>query len=118
MKCAKCGHDMKTFVHQGVEIDQCTECSGIWFDKGEYDKMLKVSDIKDLKIKNNEHFDYDHKRAHCPRCGGEKLMMQVPSVNPDIHMDKCSQCGGIWLDGGEFEELHLDEVMDMLEKLF
>lgn len=118
MKCAKCGHDMETIIHSGVELDMCPKCSGLWFDEGEYEKMLKVSDIEKLKNTSGDRSADDLKKAPCPRCHTDSFMVQVLSVNPSIHMDKCSKCNGIWLDGGEFEKLHLDEVMDKLEKLF
>lgn len=35
MKCPKCGADLVTEDYQGIEIDRCSECSGIWFDAGE-----------------------------------------------------------------------------------
>ena len=35
MKCPKCGHDMKEEVVEGVTLDRCTFCEGIYFDAGE-----------------------------------------------------------------------------------
>ena len=40
MKCPKCGYDLVTGAFEGVEIDQCTNCHGIWFDKGEAESLL------------------------------------------------------------------------------
>jgi len=40
MKCPKCGYDLVAGVFEGVEIDQCTNCHGIWFDKGEAQSLL------------------------------------------------------------------------------
>lgn len=40
LKCPKCGHDMKQKTIDGVEVDQCTTCEGIFFDKGEMDTVL------------------------------------------------------------------------------
>ncbi|MGE0454297.1 MAG: zf-TFIIB domain-containing protein [Vicinamibacteria bacterium] len=42
MKCPKCGHDMKEETLDGVAIDRCSFCEGIYFDAGEIeDLMLK-----------------------------------------------------------------------------
>jgi hypothetical protein len=42
MKCPKCGHDMKEEEFDGVSIDRCSFCEGIYFDAGEIeDLMLK-----------------------------------------------------------------------------
>jgi len=40
MKCPKCGHDMTVKDVDGVEVDQCGTCEGIFFDKGELDAVL------------------------------------------------------------------------------
>ena len=31
---------------QGVEIDDCPECRGVWLDRGELDKILERSDAE------------------------------------------------------------------------
>lgn len=41
MKCPKCGFDLITGDWHGVQIDQCTNCHGIWFDAGEAESLLK-----------------------------------------------------------------------------
>jgi len=40
LKCPKCGHDMATRRVEGMEIDQCGTCEGLFFDKGELDALL------------------------------------------------------------------------------
>lgn len=35
LKCPKCGHDMKVLDMEGVEVERCTRCEGIFLDKGE-----------------------------------------------------------------------------------
>lgn len=44
MKCPKCGYDLITGEWHGVEIDQCTNCHGIWFDAGEAESVLRHDD--------------------------------------------------------------------------
>jgi len=41
MKCPKCGYDLITGDWDGIQIDQCTHCHGIWFDAGEAEALLK-----------------------------------------------------------------------------
>lgn len=40
MKCPKCGHDMKEQTFEGVAVDRCTFCEGVFFDAGELDRVL------------------------------------------------------------------------------
>jgi Zn-finger nucleic acid-binding protein len=47
MKCPVCtGVDLKMAERQGVEIDYCPECRGVWLDRGELDKIIERSDTQ------------------------------------------------------------------------
>ncbi len=39
MTCPKCHGDMRTYERNGVDIDQCTECRGIFLDRGELERL-------------------------------------------------------------------------------
>lgn len=41
MKCPKCGADLATEDYQGVQIDRCPECTGMWLDAGEAEALIK-----------------------------------------------------------------------------
>lgn len=41
-KCPKCGCELEVREHNGVKIDQCAECSGIWLDKGELELIEDI----------------------------------------------------------------------------
>ncbi len=44
MKCPVCsGIDLKIAERQGIEIDYCPECRGVWLDRGELDKIIERS---------------------------------------------------------------------------
>lgn len=40
MKCPKCGHDMKATPIEGVDLEQCTFCGGVYLDRNELDGLL------------------------------------------------------------------------------
>ena len=44
-KCPRCGCSLEEREHQGVKIDECPECGGIWLDKGEL-QMIEEIDRK------------------------------------------------------------------------
>ena len=47
MKCPICtGLDLKIAERQGIEIDYCPECRGIWLDRGELEKIVERSYIE------------------------------------------------------------------------
>lgn len=41
MKCPKCGMDLQEIELQGVKVDQCASCGGVFFDAGELEQMEK-----------------------------------------------------------------------------
>jgi len=43
MKCPHCNVNLLMAEKQGVEIDYCPECRGIWLDKGELEKIIEKS---------------------------------------------------------------------------
>ncbi|MDZ7363763.1 MAG: zf-TFIIB domain-containing protein [candidate division KSB1 bacterium] len=43
MKCPVCNVELKMAERQGVEIDYCPQCRGVWLDRGELDKIIEKS---------------------------------------------------------------------------
>ncbi len=43
MKCPSCEELLVMAERQGVEIDYCPKCRGVWLDKGELDKIIEKS---------------------------------------------------------------------------
>jgi Zn-finger nucleic acid-binding protein len=43
MNCPVCTEELKMADRQGVEIDYCPKCRGIWLDRGELDKIIERS---------------------------------------------------------------------------
>jgi Zn-finger nucleic acid-binding protein len=44
MKCPVCTEpDLVMTERQGVEIDYCPKCRGVWLDRGELDKIIERS---------------------------------------------------------------------------
>lgn len=41
MKCPICAVDLVMSERQGVEIDYCPTCRGVWLDRGELDKIIE-----------------------------------------------------------------------------
>jgi Zn-finger nucleic acid-binding protein len=41
MQCPVDGTELKMGDRQGVEIDYCPQCRGVWLDRGELDKIVE-----------------------------------------------------------------------------
>lgn len=47
MKCPVCSDaNLVMSERQGIEIDYCPQCRGIWLDRGELDKIMERSAIQ------------------------------------------------------------------------
>ncbi len=40
--CPKCHNVMHQYERNGVVVDQCTECKGLFLDRGELEKLVKA----------------------------------------------------------------------------
>ena len=43
MKCPVCNIDLLLSERQGIEIDYCSKCRGVWLDRGELDALIERS---------------------------------------------------------------------------
>lgn len=68
MKCPIDNALLSISDKQGIEIDYCPECRGVWLDRGELDKLIErssasepISRSRDSYIQDNERYDDDYK---------------------------------------------------------
>jgi len=68
MKCPHCPEATLVMSdRQGVEIDYCPSCRGVWLDRGELDKLIERSAAPvDSRTRRPEFADSDHHRSHAP----------------------------------------------------
>ena len=52
LTCPKCHGPMRTYERNGVHVDQCTECRGIFLDRGELDRLIDAEN--DYHERGNE----------------------------------------------------------------
>jgi hypothetical protein len=82
MKCPICEIDLAMTDRQGIEIDYCPKCRGIWLDRGELDKIIEKNQIvekpeipsvrglsnifgaRDDNYSHDEHGHGDYSRGH------------------------------------------------------
>ena len=118
-QCPKCGGKLEVVLSDDVKLDKCIFCGGIWFDKGELYKLLttSVSLLVD-GIENEETKEFNEKEGYCPLCNDVKLERIESKTDPDLAIDKCPSCGGIWLEKGELTTLTIKaEKSDLMEHI-
>jgi Zn-finger nucleic acid-binding protein len=70
MKCPKCNQTLVMSERQGVEIDYCPECRGVWLDRGELDKILERSGGNDSRPDEPRRDDEYSRRGHAESQAG------------------------------------------------
>ena len=70
MKCPVDGATLQMSERQGVEIDYCPDCRGVWLDRGELDKIITRSDDDvDGRDDDRDRDRYQKEREHRPDSG-------------------------------------------------
>jgi hypothetical protein len=73
-----------------------------YFARLEFDRFRKLAEQKAAKMKEQEREEL--KRLHWMRC--PKDGMELKEIEYlGVRIDKCAQCGGIFLDAGELERV-------------
>jgi len=67
MDCPNCKVSLSMTDRQGVEIDFCPKCRGVWLDRGELDKIIERSTGTDYdESPREQQGSYDHERGQRP----------------------------------------------------
>lgn len=121
MDCPKCSAELFSFNVDDIELEQCTSCEGIWFDKNELKRIKDKADSDlnwmDYEIwKHTDKFKLNVKKYDCPKCGDKMEVLDYD--NTSIEIDYCRSCNGIWFDKGEIENLINILEEELLNKPF
>lgn len=95
----------------GVTIDVCQDTGGIWFDEGELQQIKRANVLAfvDLeKISVPEHTAAPQ-AATARLCPNDQTPLRTYRYlfNSNVFLDECPTCGGIWIDDGELQSMHL-----------
>ena len=69
MLCPIDGRELQMTHREGIELDYCPECRGIWFDRGELDKVIERSNEQ---LRSSRSDDRDEDRP-APRRDGPSM---------------------------------------------
>jgi len=107
---------MAAVEFEGVEVDRCNNCQGIWFDVGESDWLLGEDAANSIDTGDPEIGKHANQivRYRCPRCDGG-MMRKTDSSRTQIEYEECTSCRGSFFDAGEFAELVRDAIAKLPE---
>jgi Zn-finger nucleic acid-binding protein len=115
MKCLDCNHEMTnyeahTLAHK-LSYDVCEKCGGLWLDQGELDKMAFQVE-GDIEYCSHDEVKGPPETKNCPRCNVHLHKVKFLGES-DIILDRCENCSGFWLDGGQLEKID-DELVKLM----
>jgi Zn-finger nucleic acid-binding protein len=65
MRCPHCDEELEMADRQGIEIDYCPNCRGVWLDRGELDKIIERSaEFAPQPSRAYREPDYRHPQHH------------------------------------------------------
>ncbi len=117
LQCPKCQHGMEEVSHEGVTIDRCTNCHGMWFDGDEAEQLRVIKGSESVDIGDpKEGWKYDSRAdIDCPHCG-KPLEKSADPKQKHIWFEVCHE-HGMFLDAGEFADLKDESLLDCFRSL-
>lgn len=110
--CPTCESPAFRRMYEGVPVDQCSRCGGVWLDENELGVIIAARDEKftieqrlntiDLKGKDQPKSRW----GRCPKCRKPLQRFQYAG-NTGIFLDRCPSEHGIWFDSGELERVQM-----------
>jgi Zn-finger nucleic acid-binding protein len=83
-----------------ISYDTCEDCGSLWLDAGELDKMAFQVDGSIEVCSKDKVENAPGEGKDCPRCD-DVTLDKVSFIGSDLVLDRCANCEGFWLDGGE-----------------
>lgn len=72
------------------------------------DKQRQAAAAAAAEAERRSHF------MKCPKCGYDLVAVHYETLT----IDRCTQCGGVWLDPGELEQLRSLQSANVLSRIF
>ena len=109
LNCPVCESGLSTTQYEGISVDWCPGCRGVWLDT---DELARVVESREAKIspsilqetlalaRTGVPQEESDRRLRCPRCAQTMSAINY-HYSSGIIVDRCPEAHGTWLDGGE-----------------
>ncbi|RMF76375.1 MAG: hypothetical protein D6744_12390 [Planctomycetota bacterium] len=110
-RCPVCKTQTQLIKYENVPIQSCGTCGGHWLTNAKLDAILNRREVVMPPVVQQKMMDIadaaDSKQTlWCMTCGAEMVKEQF-KYWPEILLDRCPKCNGLWLDQGELEKCQI-----------
>lgn len=104
MRCPSCKEEMVIYEYNGIEVDHCPNCGGVWLDAGELEQIIpweRLGFLQKIGRARLRAMTPKEPRIKCPACA-KKMDKVCWSHFPQIILDRCPKPGGgLWFGSDE-----------------
>lgn len=110
LQCPRSSTPLTPLKIGGVGTDVCEDCGGLWLDRFELARFEQPDSVfGDALVAHLRQFPtvlVDRTaRLRCPRHPDTVMLRRAFSSSIAVEIDECPQCGGVWLDAYELEQI-------------
>jgi Zn-dependent protease with chaperone function/Zn-finger nucleic acid-binding protein len=100
MNCPRCASPtlVETLTRNGVLVDHCKTCRGVWLDRGEVYLFSRKPKRLEAALAGGLA-DRRPSDRQCPRCNS--AMEAGSFLQAGLEVEQCPACEGYWFDSGE-----------------
>ena len=116
VECANGCGNMKSTELEGITLDHCSRCSGVWLDSSELTALVETREKTWSKRKIDAALNETgetgvpaHERERlltCPKCQADMKPVNY-QYSSGIILDRCPAGHGVWLDTGELDKIQI-----------
>lgn len=119
MDCPVCKDSpMITLELEGVEVDYCLDCKGIWLDAGELELLLEGASASEELLRSfQENYSVEEDFRKCPICLKKMNKVAIGDGGEPVVIDKCKKNHGLWFDNGELGDVLSRGKLDKNHKI-
>lgn len=88
----------------GPTIQRCPSCRGHFVEHEDLVKIENAAERRGMSNTRTRAWDPPAPAIACPSCSGETTR-RAWGIGTMVFVDICIECRGVWLDGGELEQI-------------
>jgi Zn-finger nucleic acid-binding protein len=89
----------------------------MWLQRGALSALYQSGALEELGLLSRPRREEDRRTGLCPEGHGILTRAKVAWQDP-YYVERCSKCGGLWLDSGELQRLIAQNLIDDIDELW